>query len=143
MLRVLYSRSLSRLVAAGSFALFAAGCASVEPVAPEQAVAQRAQAYFDAVIAKDYKTTYAMQVPSYRSRYTYEAHVLRSAGTGINILTARVLRVNCPSAEACVATVEVSYKAEGLRAPVEWPVTTMLEDRWAHIDGAWRRMPPS
>lgn len=128
---------------AGSFALFAAGCASLKPAAPEEVVAQRAQAYFDAVIAKDFKTSYAMHVPSYRSRYSYEAHVLRSASTGVNLLTAKVVRVNCPSAEACVATLEVSYKAGGLRGPVEWPVTTIIEDRWAYIDGEWGRIPPT
>jgi hypothetical protein len=116
------------------------GCASLKPSTPEEAVAQRAQAYFDAVIAKDYKTSYSLHSPSYRGMYSYEAHVLRSAGSGINYLTAKVLRVNCPSAEACVARVEISYKAGGLRIPVEWPVTTMLEDRWAHIDGEWVRI---
>lgn len=140
---MLYARSLTRLFAAGSFALLAAGCASLKPAAPEEAVAQRAQAYFDAVIANDYKTTYAMHVPSYRKRYSYEAHVLRSAGTGVNLLNARVTRVNCPSAEACVATLEVTYKAGGLRGAVDWPVSTILEDRWAYIDGEWERMPPS
>ena len=62
------------------------GCASLKPSTPEEAVAQRAQAYFDAVIAKDYKTSYSLHSPSYRGRYSYEAHVLRSASSGINYL---------------------------------------------------------
>lgn len=137
-----YSPSLVKALALGSLVLLAAGCASFKPATPEEAVAQRAQAYFDAVIAKDYKTSYALHTLSYRDRYSYEAHVLRTASSGVNYLTAKVLQVSCQSAEACVAKVEVSYKAGGLRIPVEWPVTTMVEDRWAYIGGEWGRVAP-
>lgn len=137
-----HPHSLVKALALGSFALLVAGCASLKPSTPEEEVAQRAQAYFAAVIAKDYKTSYSLHTPSYRSRYNYETHVLRTASSGINYLKANVLRVNCQSAEACVAMVEISYKAAGGRSPVEWPVTTLLEDRWARIDGEWGRMPP-
>jgi hypothetical protein len=122
--------------------LLASGCASLAPVSPEEIVAKRAQAYFDAVVAKDYKTSYALHSPAYRERYTYEVHVMRSAGTGINYLSAKVLNVTCASAEACSATMEVTYKATGLRGAVDWPVTTVIQDRWAFVDNDWRRVPP-
>lgn len=135
------SPSLIKILALGSLALLVAGCAGLKPATPEEAVAERAQAYFDAVIAKDFKTSYALHAPSYRDRYNYDAHVLRSTSSGINYVAAKVLRVNCPSAEACVAMVELSYKAVGLRSPLKSPVTTMLEDRWVYIDGEWGRIP--
>ena len=121
-----------------------AGCttAAVAPKTPEQLVADRALSYWRAVIANDYKTTYALMTPGYRERYAYEKHILRSQPIA-TFLTAGVKSVACPTEENCEAQVAVTFtNLQGVRMAAGAVDDTVLTDKWVRIDGQWWRVLP-
>jgi len=113
-----------------------AGCASV-PQAPEEAVAKRAQARYDALIAKDYKEAYTYFTPAFRDANSYDSWI-RSRPPRAAFLSARVLKVECPTQDACSVEMETSYESpRGVRAAPKGPVERVTPERWVQVDGQW------
>lgn len=124
----------------GAAVLFAlallAGCSTV-PAKPEEAVAQRAQARYDALIAKDYKKAYAYFTPAFREANVYESWI-RSRPPRADFLSARVLKVECHSADACAVDMETSYESpRGVRAAPKGSIERVTPERWVRVDGQW------
>jgi hypothetical protein len=133
--------TLMKFAAVTIFAAALAGCATtaVTPQTPEQQVAERALLYWRAVIANDYKATYALMTPGYRMRYTYEKHILGSQPIA-TFLTANVKSVTCPTEESCEAQVAVTFtnlQVERMRAGIV--DDAVFPDKWVRIDGQWWR----
>lgn len=136
--------TLMKSAAATLLAAALAGCAATAVVSktPEQQVADQALAYWQAVIANDYKATYALMTPGYRERYTYEKHILRSRPIA-TFLTAEVKSVACPTEENCEAQVAVTFiNLQGVRMPAGTVDDTVFPDKWVRIDGNWWRVLP-
>jgi len=127
----------TRSSAAVLFALaLLGGCATV-PDKPEDAVAQRAQARYEALIAKDYKKAYAYFTPAFREANAYESWI-RSRPPRAAFLAARVLKVECPTQDACSVEMETSYESpRGVRAAPKGPVERVTPERWVQVDGQW------
>ncbi len=135
---------LMKSVAATLFAAALAGCVTTAAASktPEQQVADRALDYWRAVIANDYKATYALMTPGYRVRYTYEKHILRSQPIA-TFLTAEVKSVACPAEENCEARVAVTFtNLQGVRMPAGTVDDTVFTDNWVQIDSHWWRVLP-
>ena len=138
--------TLAPRIAAGAAACSAvllalAGCASAPPAKPEVAVAERAQARYDALIAKNYKAAYEFLSPAYRARFNFENH-LRARPIITTYTAAKVLSVECESDAACKTQIEVTSK--GLRVPAgrgmpNWPITSVETEQWVRVDGQWWR----
>lgn len=136
--------TLSKSVAATLFAAALAGCVTTAaaPKTPEQQVADRALAYWQAVIANDYKATYALMTPGYRMRYTYEKHILRSQPIA-TFLTAEVKSVACSTEEHCEAQVALTFtNLQGVRMRPGTVDDTVVTDKWVRLDGQWARVLP-
>lgn len=120
------------------------GCALTSPAPQtlEQRVADRALSYWQAVIANDYKATYALMMPGYRERYTYEKHILRSRPIA-TFLTAEVKSVACATEESCEARVAVTFtNLQGVRMPAGTVDDTVVTDKWIKSDSEWWRVLP-
>ena len=106
------------LVSAAMLVIAIAGCAAMKPQAPEDAVRERAQARWDALVKGDVKAAYAFLSPGSRAVLTSESYA-SSIRAGF-WKSAQVNRVVCEAAEKCEAhaTIEYEYKAQRLKTPV-------------------------
>lgn len=112
-------------------------CAAVTPSTPEEAVAKRAQARFDALVARDFKAAYGFFTPSYRDRVDYE-NWIRSRLPRASFRSARVLKVECPSADACEVEMETAYDSpRGVKAAPKGLVERVVPERWVRVEGEW------
>ena len=121
-------------------ALLLGGCA-LNPAAQEQKVVDRAQARWDAVIARDLETAYTYYSPGYRSATS----VIDFA---VELSTSRVAHTSAEyvSHECHEARCEVKFSV-GFRVPAPVPGMTvfnskqMIEDTWVRTDGNWWYLP--
>jgi hypothetical protein len=143
---------------AGTF--FLAGCASLPEAPPEETVARRARARWDAVIANDWKTAWSYTSPAFRARFTPENYA-RYIGGHVRRNGAEVLRVICLRPEekpleppqeppqeqapppppppvditACDATIRMPHN---LLMPGVRELTSEFPERWVKDeDGKW------
>jgi hypothetical protein len=113
------------VVAAG----FLAGCAALTPRSPEEAVKERAEARWDALVKGDLKSAYDYYSPGTRqvlSLQSYEGSIRRGFWK-----TAHVEKVQCESNERCVVTVSIEYEFQGRRTP------SGLQEAWIKEGGNW------
>ena len=123
-----------------------AGCAQAPvpapaPSSPEEALRERVSAYYQALIAGDYKGAYEFFTPGYRSTWSatdhYQIHPI--IGTW---LSAEVLSVDCVSEYACDVMVSTRFRFSQNVEPIggqEVPMDT--KHRWLYTDGQWYYLP--
>lgn len=112
------------------------GCAALAPATPEQAVTQRAQAYWQSRIAGKVEESYALSSPSYRKVRTLD-QFKKQFGTGVSIEGAEVTKVSC-EAEKCIAAMKISANPALLRMNVG-TIATYVNETWVLEDGQWWR----
>ncbi|MFZ5654633.1 MAG: hypothetical protein ACOY42_09610 [Pseudomonadota bacterium] len=140
--------TLSKYFSALALIALLAGCATApapapEPKTPEEALRERVEAYYQALIAKDYKGAYEFFTPGYRSTWSatdhYQIHPI--IGTW---LSAKVLSVDCVSEEVCDVMVNTRFRFNQNVQPLggqEIPMDT--RHRWLKADGEWYYLPRS
>lgn len=115
--------------------LFLGGCAGLDMgKAPEQIVAERAVARWNAVIANKWDEAYAYATPGYRAANSVEAYQARIQSAVIRREAVEVSRVECPQADACTATLVLSYQSVMPGYP---RLSTQFTERWILDDGKW------
>ena len=118
--------------------LLAAGCASqgnststreakVE-LSPEQRVGQRAQARWDALLARDLTKAYGFITPGSRSTLPYELYAGR---LDPSIWRKAVFKAAQCEKETCNVQVTLDYVVGSL------PLTHVLNEQWLLVDGEW------
>ena len=115
-------------------ALTWAGCAAFAPATPEQAVQQRATAYWKARVAGQVDKAYALSIPSYRKLRT-EAQFKQQFGAGASVEGAEVNKVTC-EAEKCTAQIKISVKPALMGLKLD-TIATYLDEVWLLEDGQW------
>lgn len=115
-------------------AVVMAGCAAMAPATPEQAVAKRATAYWEARTQAQYEKAYALSTPSYRALRTAEQFKLQF-GAGANIQSAEVVGVTCEP-EKCVAKMKLRVKPVIIGLKLD-TMDTFLDEIWLLEDGQW------
>jgi len=106
-----------------------AGCAGVAPRSPEDAVRARAQERWDALLKGDFSAAYGFLSPGSRevvSEKNYAGGLRRDFWK-----SARVEKVDCPSKDACQATVAIEYEFQGRRTK------TPLGESWVREGSNW------
>lgn len=127
-------RHSSWIIMAAVLCFMQAGCAMLEPRSPEDAVRERAQAYWDAVIAGKWEKAYGFTTPGFRTAVDLFGFRTRIAAQ-VKLKSAEVVNVNCKDT-ACEATMRI-----GLVPLLKgYPETkTDLTERWVQEDGDWWR----
>lgn len=130
----------SRIWITAGAALALAACS--EPPPPEEIVAERAQARWDALIDSDVEASYRYESPGYRARNKVTDHAVRLSRRQVTWREAVVRGVECGE-DRCTAEVVVSYSADGAPGVLsgmrgERPV----EEVWIQIDGQWWHADP-
>jgi hypothetical protein len=131
------SRLLCTLAAVGLVTSLGA-CSSLSELGktPEEIVALRSQARWDAIFADNWETAYSYATPAYRERVDLRAY-RALYGSTVDRKGARVAKVNCESAEVCVATIAMRFTLPQLPATAA-PLETNFDERWLlGEDGRW------
>jgi hypothetical protein len=123
-------RHIGHLASVSMLVLAIAGCAAMKPRTPEEAVRERAQARWDALVKGDAKAAYAFLSPGSRAVMTSESYA-SSIRVGF-WKSVQVNRVVCEAADKCEAhaTVEYEYKAQRLKTPVREVWIRERSDWW-------------
>ena len=130
----LFRRAALPVVAASMLLL--AGCASMETGKPEEIVAKRAQAFWNARAAGQTDKAYALTPPSYRKLHTLE-QFQKNFGNAFTIKDVTVVNVTC-EAEKCTARakIDVNPALAGIKIST---IATHLDEIWLLEDGQWWR----
>jgi len=122
--------------------LVTSGCASLNtPATPEEIVKERAQARWDATLARKYDVAYGLTAPSYRTLVEFEKYRAKHGmGGGISKQGAKVYRVYCPSESACKAVITIDYVSFMGPKPGS-PSSTAYEESWVLEAGNWWFLP--
>jgi hypothetical protein len=137
-MEVSFTRGCSRRLALGLAALALAGCASMAS-RPEDAVRDRAGAYWKARIAGDFDRSYSFLPPSYRSATPVEMYK-KGLGMEVQLQAAEVTGVKCESEDKCVATMKVTARHVLSRNPTP-PFSLYYDEVWVSENGGWWLFP--
>jgi len=117
-----------------------AACAS-SPATRDKVIQERAQARWDALLARDYATAYQYLSPGYRSTTSVTDFEIDVRARRVQYLSAEYKAHIC---EEAVCTVQMSVGYKVLR-PVaglpEWKSASLVEERWIMSDGQWWFLP--
>jgi hypothetical protein len=106
-----------------------AGCAAVAPRSPEDAVRARAQERWEALLKGDFSAAYGFLSPGSREVVSEKSYV---GGLRKDFWkSAQVEKVDCPSKDACQATVAIEYEFQGRRTK------TPLGESWVREGSNW------
>ena len=115
--------------------------APAPPQTPEQELRARVTAYFDALIAQDYKAAYQFFTPGYRSTWSATDHYQIRPVIG-TWLSAEVLGVECVSEHACDVTVATRFRfAQGVVPLGGQEIPMDQKYRWLYTEGDWYHLP--
>lgn len=127
-------RHSSWIIMMGMLCLMQAGCAMLGTRSSEDAVRERAQAYWDAVIAGEWEKAYGYATPGFRASVDLFGFRSRVSGQ-VKLKSAEVVSVSCKDT-ICEATMRIGVQ------PLQkgYPETrTDLTERWVQEDGDWWR----
>jgi len=127
---MLFRVGLSMLLAATL-----SGCAGLvgKPQTPEQIVAERAQARWDALVAGDWQTAYSFATPAYRDLVDVEGFRRRHGGQA-SWLGADVKEVTCQD-DVCEPTITLKFRS--LLPPYTDDLHTDYTERWVLEGSDW------
>ncbi len=138
MQRIFHLRRVARVAVAATVFGMLTACA-VAPQSADDAVMARAQARWDALVAKDYKKAYGYMAPSYRALVN-EADFQRRFGISGSWSDVAVHSAKC-EAERCQVKVRVAASLmvplPGVRAGQEQKVSSYYDEPWVREDGQW------
>ncbi|MCA1778105.1 MAG: hypothetical protein LC637_01605 [Xanthomonadaceae bacterium] len=118
-----------------------AACTQNDPRPPEEIVAERAQARWDALIEKTFQDAWQFHTPAYRERTPPDDFEQDLKRRPVQWISAEVQSVSC-EADSCEANVLVGYRVPvapagmsnmGMRRPIT--------ERWIEVDGGWWFVP--
>jgi hypothetical protein len=116
-------------------------CATTAPRSQE-ALVERAQARWDAILARDFDAAYALYSPGYRSATSRTDFEIELRSRRINWTSAAYREHSCDG-EVCMVTFDIEYTAP---RPVpgldRWEGKSESEDTWIRSSGEWWYVPP-
>jgi len=136
-------RILIRIAAVASFLLFAllSGCATA-PQSDDEIVAERSQARWDAVLARDYETAYSFYSPGFRSTRSVADLEIKLRLQRIRWTNAKYRDHSC-TGDSCTVRVDLTYKVSSPVPGVDsWNGFDLIEEQWVRTGGEWWYIPP-
>jgi len=122
-------------------AVMLAACAAT-PAGPDDTLVKRSQARWDAILARDYDTAYALYSPGYRSTRSRTDFEIEIRSHRIRWTKATYRSHTCEG-QVCTVKFEIEYEAP---RPVpgisKWDGKGTIEDTWIQSSGEWWYVPP-
>ena len=136
------SFALARIAGLLAAAALLAACsppAEDDSRSPEEIVAERAQAWWQAHIDKDFGAAWELATPGFREATRREIFIDSRSIGNFRFLEADVVQVECEE-QLCEATVDVYYQPVGAPgALAKMKTKTTNREKWLKIDGQWWR----
>lgn len=125
--------------AACAVLILAAACATTPPppLTEEEAVRQRAQAYWDARVKMDVERFYALESPEFRKHVSLAVYAKNYSGE----IMYRAAKVGKVDIEGDEAKVEVHLRFVFF-AGARGGMASRLMDRWQRVEGQWYHVWP-
>ena len=134
-LRVLRSASILALCL-----LVLSACAT-STVSRDELIQERAQARWDALLARDYQTAYSYLSPGYRSTTSATDFEIGVRARRVQYTSAEYKSHSCEEA-VCTVRMVVGYRVvRPVQGLPEWKSTSPVEERWINSDGGWWFLP--
>jgi len=134
---------LVRAIVTGLCLLALAACATSSTAARDKSLQQRAQARWDALLAKDYAKAYSYATPGYRSSASVTDFEMAMRLRRVQYVSAEYKEHHCEET-VCNVQIEVGYKVvRPVSGLPEWSSTSQIEERWIKTDGNWWFVPES
>lgn len=129
------------LLAAVAGALLASGCASLgsPSESAEEAVLQRAQARWDALVDREWAAAYKFMTPAYRAIVPQRRYGNQFQGP-VQWESAKAESAKCDE-KRCVVQVRIDFRAL-LPKHADKVTTTWAEEVWVLEDGQWYKFEP-
>ncbi len=129
-----------RTLIAVTMAALLAACATTPPPTPEETVAARAQARWQAQLAGDFEKAYGYLTPASRALKPYA--VWHGGIRGFTTWkSAEVASVTCETSEKCVARIKVVHQPVVLRKSLG-SIDSAIDETWLFDDGQWWFLEP-
>lgn len=110
-------------------------CATLGSGTPQEQVSQRANQRWQALISADFTRAYNFNAPGYRAVISPEEH-RATVGSAVAWVGAEAIKVDCPEANKCTATVRIDFKPlVGGRYGDK--INTHIDETWLFEDGQW------
>ena len=133
--------NLPRVIAASLCLLTLVACATTSPAARDKLIEQRAQARWDALLARDYATAYGYLSPGYRSATSVTDFEIEVRSRRVLYQSAEYREHSCEGA-SCTVRMMIGYKVVRPVAGLsEWKSSSLIEERWILTDGQWWFLP--
>jgi hypothetical protein len=116
-------------------ALGLSACSAFGPRSAEEAIRERAQARWNALLAGRFDDAYAFLSPASRSVVSPQ-RFKSSFGAVLSWKSAEVHKVECAQADRCIASIKVRYQPV-LRAGTLGTIETLVEETWLLDAGQW------
>ena len=130
-----------RFACAIALMLFLSACATSQTT--DAVVRERAQARWDALLARDYDTAYSYFSPGYRSSHSRVDFEIAVRTRRVRWDSAEVKEISC-EADVCTVTTLLGYQVAGAVPGVsKWANRKNLPERWIRTDGQWWYFPES
>ena len=123
-----------RIALASLLSLALAGCANLQ-TKPEDAVAQRATARWQALIKGDMDTAYKYSTPGYRAVIDVNGFKGRTGILG-TWLDAQVYKVECDQPDRCKVVLRLEFSTL-IPGKSKLRMDTRLDETWLLEDGQW------
>lgn len=123
-------------------ALLLSGCASFPGYSKEERLDRRIEAYYAALMARDYATAYEFLTPGYRAKQGIAGHYA-SFPPIVRYENAKLVKKECATENACRVTIMATFvftadmkEVKGVRT------SSTIPERWVYIDDEWWMLPP-
>ena len=137
------SRDAYRLVVTLGLCLLVLAACATSPAARDKAIQERAQARWDALLAKDYATAYEYLSPGYRSATSATDFEIAFRSRRVQYLSAEYQGHDCEES-ACTVRMKLGYKiVRPVAGLPEWKSDSVVEERWINSAGKWWYLPDS
>lgn len=138
---------MSKSLMAALLATLLAGCMGasnappVAPKSPEDELRERVAAYFQALVAKDYRKAYEFFAPGYRSTWSAADHYQIHPVIG-TYLAGEVRTISCLGEDVCDVTVHTRFRFDKGVEPLGGQELPMdVKYRWLKTEGEWYYLP--
>lgn len=116
-------------------------CATTAPQSQE-ALVERAQARWDAILERDYDAAYALYSPGYRSATSRTDFEIELRSRRITWTSAEYRDHSCEG-QVCTVTFDIKYVAPRPAPGIaKWDGRSSAEDTWIEASGQWWYVPP-
>lgn len=137
----LLPEALRRTVLAGLFLMTLAACATTSTAARDARIEKRAQARWDALLARDYATAYGFLSPGYRSTTSATDFEIDVRSRRVQYQSAEYKGHSCEES-TCTVQMMVGYRvARPVQGLPEWKSSSLIEERWILSAGEWWLLP--